>query len=136
MHQERENKKREVPVSTIPAVVDKIVVLPYLIDWSIPQNWLAGDVLVIGLYAYIFWDAVLQLSSLLQNTYMKVIAVVEPVAEERNLVLSTPPILQNVQSVDRRQIHNGISSESYPNLFRRSMKLLCSKAGKIFQLNY
>ena len=40
----------DLPVSTIPAVVDKIVSLaPYLMDWLIPQNSLAGEVVVIGL---------------------------------------------------------------------------------------
>ena len=38
------------PVSTIPAVVDKMVVVPYLMDWLIPQYALAGEVLVMGLY--------------------------------------------------------------------------------------
>ena len=33
---------RVVPVSTIPAVVDRIVVEPYLMDSLIPQYWLAG----------------------------------------------------------------------------------------------
>lgn len=39
-----------VPVSTIPAVVDKMLVeVPYWTDWLMPQNSLAGEVLVIPL---------------------------------------------------------------------------------------
>ena len=39
-----------VPVSTMPAVVERMVVLaPYRIDWSIPQNSEAGEVVVRGL---------------------------------------------------------------------------------------
>ena len=40
-----------VPVSTMPAVVSRIVVFedPYVIDWSMPQNSLAGEVVVSGL---------------------------------------------------------------------------------------
>lgn len=39
-----------VPVSTIPAEPDSNVVppLPYVRSWLIPQYWLAGDVVVIG----------------------------------------------------------------------------------------
>ena len=38
---------RVVPVSTIPAVLERIGVdAPYLIDWSIPQNCSAGTVVV------------------------------------------------------------------------------------------
>ena len=41
---------RVVPVSTIPAVVDRMVVeVPYVMDSSIPQNSLAGAVPVTGL---------------------------------------------------------------------------------------
>ena len=41
---------RVVPVSTIPAVVERIVwLVPYTTDWSIPQNSDAGEVLVRGL---------------------------------------------------------------------------------------
>ena len=43
------SKVRVVPVSTMPAVVDKIEVEPNVTDWSIPQNSDAGDVLVMGL---------------------------------------------------------------------------------------
>ena len=35
-------------MSTIPAVQLRISVEPYAMDWSIPQNALAGDVVVIG----------------------------------------------------------------------------------------
>jgi len=38
-----------LPVSTIPAVVDKMVVVPYTIDSSTPQYWFAGNVVVTGL---------------------------------------------------------------------------------------
>ena len=39
-----------VPVSTMPAVLDKMFVdEPYLIDWSMPQKKLEGEVGVIGL---------------------------------------------------------------------------------------
>ena len=38
-------------MSTIPAVSARMVVEPYAMDWSIPQNDLAGDVAVIGTYA-------------------------------------------------------------------------------------
>jgi len=42
-------KMRVVPVSMIPAVVGRIVVLvPYLMDWSIPQYLEAGDIVVLG----------------------------------------------------------------------------------------
>jgi hypothetical protein len=41
-----------VPVSTIPAVVERMVVVPYLMDWSIPQYSLAGDVVVAGLSSF------------------------------------------------------------------------------------
>jgi len=41
-------KIRVVPVSTIPAVVGRIVVLPYLMDWSMPQELEAGAVVVLG----------------------------------------------------------------------------------------
>ena len=41
---------RVVPVSTMPAVFDRMLVdVPNLIDWSIPKKSEAGDVLVIGL---------------------------------------------------------------------------------------
>lgn len=41
---------RVVPVSTMPAVVERMVVeVPKRIDWLIPQNSLAGDVEVMGL---------------------------------------------------------------------------------------
>jgi len=41
---------RVVAVSTIPAVVDRMVVeAPYRMDSSIPQNSLAGKVVVPGL---------------------------------------------------------------------------------------
>jgi hypothetical protein len=43
------DRPKNVPVSTIPAVVVKIEVSPYVMDWSIPQNLLAGEVLVTGL---------------------------------------------------------------------------------------
>ena len=36
-------------MSTIPAVVERMVVVPYETDWSIPQYWEAGDVVVKGL---------------------------------------------------------------------------------------
>ena len=39
----------DAPVSTIPAVVDRMVVVPYSMDSLIPQNWFAGEVLVMGL---------------------------------------------------------------------------------------
>ena len=42
-------RTRVVPVSTIPAVWARIEVEPKLIDWSMPQNSFAGEVLVIGL---------------------------------------------------------------------------------------
>ena len=38
------------PVSTIPAVSDRMVVEPYWMDSSIPQNPLAGEVAVMGLF--------------------------------------------------------------------------------------
>ena len=38
-----------VPVSTIPAVVERMVVVPYLMDSLIPQYKLAGEVVVWGL---------------------------------------------------------------------------------------
>ena len=38
------------PVSTIPAVSDRMVVVPYWMDWLIPQNALAGGVVVMGLF--------------------------------------------------------------------------------------
>jgi len=42
-------KMRVVPVSMIQAVVGRIVVLvPYLMDWSIPQYLEAGDIVVLG----------------------------------------------------------------------------------------
>ena len=37
-------------MSTIPAVLARMVVEPYSMDWSIPQYALAGDVVVIGTY--------------------------------------------------------------------------------------
>jgi hypothetical protein len=41
---------RVVPVSTMPAVVVRMVVeVPYRMDWSIPQNLLEGKVVVRGL---------------------------------------------------------------------------------------
>ena len=43
-------RMRVVPVSTMPAVFDRMLVdVPNLIDWSIPKKSEAGDVLVIGL---------------------------------------------------------------------------------------
>jgi hypothetical protein len=39
----------DAPESTIPAVVDRMVSVPYKIDPLIPQNLLAGEVVVIGL---------------------------------------------------------------------------------------
>ena len=42
-------RMRVVPVSTIPAVVERIVVVPYLMDSLIPQNSLEGEVVVAGL---------------------------------------------------------------------------------------
>jgi hypothetical protein len=39
----------DAPVSTIPAVVDKMVSVPYKIDSLIPQKLLAGEVVVMGL---------------------------------------------------------------------------------------
>ena len=39
----------DAPVSTIPAVVDRMVVVPYSMDSLIPQNSFEGEVLVIGL---------------------------------------------------------------------------------------
>ncbi len=45
-----EIRTRVVPVSTMPAVLDRIEVeAPYRIDWLIPQNSLAGNVVVMGL---------------------------------------------------------------------------------------
>ena len=38
-----------VPVSTMPAVLDRRVVVPYVILWSMPTNSLEGEVVVIGL---------------------------------------------------------------------------------------
>ena len=38
------------PVSTIPAVSDRMVVVPYSMDSLIPQNSLAGEVVVRGLF--------------------------------------------------------------------------------------
>ena len=43
----------DLPVSTTPAVSAKIIVVPYRMDWLMPQNSLAGEVVVIGLK--IFW---------------------------------------------------------------------------------
>ena len=41
-----------VPVSTMPAVEDRILVdVPYLMDWSMPKKSEAGDVCVRGLQA-------------------------------------------------------------------------------------
>ena len=40
----------DVPVSTIPAVVDRMVVVPYSMDSLMPQNSFAGEVPVMGLY--------------------------------------------------------------------------------------
>ena len=37
------------PVSIIPAVVDRMVVSPWAKEASIPQNVLAGEVVVMGL---------------------------------------------------------------------------------------
>lgn len=37
-------------MSTIPAVVDRMVVVPYTMDSLIPQNSFAGEVLVMGLH--------------------------------------------------------------------------------------
>lgn len=39
-----------VPVSTIPEVVARICDSPYVTDWSIPTNWFAGELDVIGLF--------------------------------------------------------------------------------------
>ena len=39
----------DAPVSTIPAVVDRMVVVPYSMDSLIPQNSFEGEVPVIGL---------------------------------------------------------------------------------------
>ena len=39
-----------VPVSTMPAFLDRIVEFPYAMVWSIPQYALAGDVLVVALF--------------------------------------------------------------------------------------
>lgn len=76
-------KMRVVPVSTIPAVLDRMVVEPYLIDWLMPQYSLAGEVEVMGLSVNnpMSDKAFLTMNI---NTYMKVI---EPV----NLLLSVPP---------------------------------------------
>ena len=41
-------RMRVVPVSTIPAVWVMITLPPYEIDWSMPQNSLAGIVEVMG----------------------------------------------------------------------------------------
>ena len=41
---------RDEPVSTIPAVLARMVVEPYSMDRSIPQYALAGNVVVIGTY--------------------------------------------------------------------------------------
>lgn len=41
-------RMKVVPVSTIPAVDDRMVVPPYEIDWLIPQNSEAGYVVVSG----------------------------------------------------------------------------------------
>ena len=41
---------RVVPVSTMPAVVERMLVdVPYVMDWSMPKNSDAGDVRVRGL---------------------------------------------------------------------------------------
>jgi hypothetical protein len=37
------------PVSTIPAVVDRMVVVPYWMDSSIPQKLFEGETVVMGL---------------------------------------------------------------------------------------
>ena len=37
-------------MSTIPAVVDRMVVVPYSMDSLIPQNSFEGEVLVMGLH--------------------------------------------------------------------------------------
>lgn len=44
-----------VPVSTMPAVLSRIGVFeePYVMDWSMPQNSLAGEVVVSGLKSHI-----------------------------------------------------------------------------------
>jgi hypothetical protein len=42
------------PVSTIPAVLDRMVVVPYSTDCSIPQNLFEGETVVMGLRNLIF----------------------------------------------------------------------------------
>ena len=43
----------DVPVSTIPAVSDRMVVDPYLMDSLMPQYSFAGEVPVMGLHKFI-----------------------------------------------------------------------------------
>jgi hypothetical protein len=45
-----------VPVSTIPAVVDKIVLDPKVMLWSTPKNSFAGLVVVTGLRRHFYYD--------------------------------------------------------------------------------
>ena len=71
------------PVSRIPAVVDRMVPVPYKIDKLIAQNSSAGEVVVMGLCDSNFsYKQVEKIA----NAYKKVI---EPV----NLELSVPPVI-------------------------------------------
>ena len=69
-------------MSTIPAVVDRMVVVPYWMDSLIPQNSFEGEVPVMGL-------CYLNLKSSSINKWKRAhVKVIEPV----NLELSVPPV--------------------------------------------
>jgi hypothetical protein len=72
----------DAPVSTIPAVVDRMVSVPYKIDSLMPQNSFAGEVVVMELCNK-FISSYKKVEDI-ANAYVKVI---EPV----NLELSVPP---------------------------------------------
>ena len=110
-------------MSTIPAVVERIVVVPYETDWSIPQYWDAGDVFVKGLMNI----GVNTLGGRLQIQINAHRMLKLPVY----LLLLAPPKRQVVQ----RHFSMEPRIEIYPRLFGRSSHCLSLWAQRKLQLS-